>query len=76
MSAGLKHQKPTPKLQNLSELKCLKASKTDSTLQISIYVGNLHYPALSVSEDFNANQGGGEGIFSPSLGFYSITQKE
>ena len=31
MPAGLKHQKPTPKLQNLSELKCLKASKTDST---------------------------------------------
>ena len=31
---------------------------------------------LSVSEHFNANQGGGEGIFSPSLGFYLITQKE
>ena len=27
----LKHQKPTPKLQILNELKCLKALRTDST---------------------------------------------
>ena len=55
----LKHQKPIPKLQTPSDLNYWEKLRTDFTQQMSIDVGNLHYPSLQcyaiqgILRDFN-----------------------
>lgn len=55
----LKHQKPIPKLQTPSDLNYWETLRTDFTQQMSIDVGNLHYPSLQcyaiqgILRDFN-----------------------
>ena len=46
----LKHQKPIPKLQTPSDLNYWETLRTDFTQQMSIDVGNLHYPFYNVMQ--------------------------